>query len=225
MCDIIRGGTQRSTNTLLLYVSRFFFRYLYISIEYFLFRRHALLPQYVFFNPFFVSILLLNTFAISGFDVDKTIEAKKMHLELYWTFTVLTLAPTAFPRLMAFFSLCWPPEDGESTALDPRLGWTAAGERRVEVWPGLKLWGLCCWATEFSNMLWSTGGEETQEGRRGVNTAGCRLVGVEMRDRAEDPSIIHGMLALISGCEKNSVVEGKWKKYSTKVQISSSLGS
>lgn len=34
-------------------------------------------------------------------------------------------------------------------------------------------------------------------------------VGVETRDRAGGPSIIHGMLALISGCEKTQVVEGK----------------
>lgn len=50
---------------------------------------------------------------------------------------VPTFAPTAFPRLMAFLSLCWPPEDGESAGLEPRLGLTDAGERRAEVWPGL----------------------------------------------------------------------------------------
>lgn len=57
---------------------------------------------------------------------------------------------------MAFLSLCWPPEDGESPELDPRLG-LKPGERRAEVWPSLEIWGLCCWATEFSNILWSTG--------------------------------------------------------------------
>lgn len=64
-----------------------------------------------------------------------------------------TLAPTAFPRLMAFFSLCWPPEDGESTELEPRLGLADAGERRADGGPGLEICGLCCWATEFSNIL------------------------------------------------------------------------
>lgn len=52
---------------------------------------------------------------------------------------VLTFAPTALPRLMAFLSLCWPPEDGESTELDPRLGLADAGARRAEGWPGLEV--------------------------------------------------------------------------------------
>lgn len=38
------------------------------------------------------------------------------------TYAALTFAPTALPRLMAFLSLCWPPEEGESMELDPRLG-------------------------------------------------------------------------------------------------------
>jgi len=75
----------------------------------------------------------------------------------------LTFAPTALPRLMAFLSLCCPPEEGESTELDPRLWLDDAGGRRAEGGPGLDVWGLCCWATEFSNILWSTG---RREGRR-----------------------------------------------------------
>lgn len=77
---------------------------------------------------------------------------------------VLTFAPTALPRLMAFLSLCWPPEDGESTEQDPGLGLAEAGERRAEGGPGLEIWGLCCWAVEFSNILWSTG--KKKEDRR-----------------------------------------------------------
>lgn len=68
----------------------------------------------------------------------------------------LTFAPTALPRLMAFFSLCCPPEEGESTQLDPGLELVVAAARRVEDGPGLEVWGLCCCAMEFSNILWST---------------------------------------------------------------------
>lgn len=68
----------------------------------------------------------------------------------------LTFAPTALPRLMAFFSLCCPPEEGESTQLDPGMELVVAAERRVEDGPGLEVWGLCCCAMEFSNILWST---------------------------------------------------------------------
>lgn len=68
----------------------------------------------------------------------------------------LTFAPTALPRLMAFFSLCCPPEEGESTQLDPGFELVVAAARRVEDGPGLEVWGLCCCAMEFSNILWST---------------------------------------------------------------------
>lgn len=52
---------------------------------------------------------------------------------------VLTFAPTALPRLMAFLSLCWLPEDGESMELDPTLEFGEARERRAEGWPDLEV--------------------------------------------------------------------------------------
>lgn len=75
---------------------------------------------------------------------------------IWGTDLALTLAPTALPRLMAFLSLCCPPEDGESTEPTPRWGVTDAADHRAAGWPALKVWGLCCWAMEFSNMPWST---------------------------------------------------------------------
>lgn len=50
-----------------------------------------------------------------------------------------TFAPTALPRLKAFLSLCWPPEDGDSKELGPRLGLVDVAERWVEIWPGLEV--------------------------------------------------------------------------------------
>lgn len=75
----------------------------------------------------------------------------------------LTFAPTALPRLMAFFSLCCPPEDGESMKVELELELADAEERRVECWPVLEVWGLCFWAMEFSNKLWSTEKKERKE--------------------------------------------------------------
>jgi len=67
---------------------------------------------------------------------------------------VLTFAPTALPKLMAFFSLCWPPEDSESVGrATPELGCSEAGPRRAGGCPSLEPWFTCCWATEFSNIL------------------------------------------------------------------------
>ncbi|MEQ2271596.1 hypothetical protein XENORESO_006452 [Xenotaenia resolanae] len=47
-------------------------------------------------------------------------------------YDALTFAPTALPRLMAFFSLCCPPEDGESMKVEPELELAEAEERLVE---------------------------------------------------------------------------------------------
>lgn len=55
------------------------------------------------------------------------------------TCSALTFAPTALPRLIAFLSLCWPPEDGESTEPEPRLGLADVVARRAEFWPGLEV--------------------------------------------------------------------------------------
>lgn len=90
----------------------------------------------------------------------------------------LTLAPTALPRLMAFLSLCCPPEDGESIELAPGWGLTDAGDRRAEGWAALEVWGLCCWATEFSNILWST-----VEGKTVIKT-----LMLELTKTCKDPS-------------------------------------
>lgn len=64
---------------------------------------------------------------------------------------------------MAFLSLCCPPEDGVSTEVAPRWGLTDAADRRAEAWLALELWGLCCWAMEFSNKLWSTAERKTTQ--------------------------------------------------------------
>lgn len=95
------------------------------------------------------------------------IHFNKSYCEIFYYFflVVLTFAPTAFPRLMAFFSLCCPPEYEVSAELEPGLGLADAGGRWAEDWPGLEVCGLCCWAMEFSNILWSTGGETENRGK------------------------------------------------------------
>lgn len=137
---------------------------------------------------------------------------RKSRTNLY---AVLTFAPTALPRLMAFLSLCWPPEDGESTEPDPRFGLADAGARLAEGWPGLEVWGLCCWATEFSNILWST--EEERKERERKKGRGVRA----QQDLAEDVKMVltvwmrqscrydtHGVFALEMSCT-NSASKGE----------------
>lgn len=120
---------------------------------------------------------------------------------------VLTFAPTAFPRLMAFLSLCWP-DDEESVEPDPRWGWANAGERRVEVWPGLEVWGLCCWAMEFSNILWSTGKKKMRWERTDRWKHSRFLL---FRKYKWDVSVESDMHKLSSWRDKRGIIYWKWR--------------